>query len=72
MEIFPLGIIDQSGVLAMMTVSLDTYIQILENEVDVLRAHYYKPNEEGTGHYNTAISVLEHRINELKKEKIHG
>jgi len=56
----------------MMTVSLDTYIQILENEVDVLREHYYKPNEEGTGHYNTAISVLEHRINELKKEKIHG
>ena len=56
----------------MMTVSLDTYIQILENEVDVLREQYYKPKEEGTGHYNTAISVLEHRINELKREKVHG
>jgi uncharacterized protein (UPF0262 family) len=55
----------------MMSVSIDTYIQILENEVDVLRTHYFKPQEEGTGHYNTAISVLEHRINELKKEKHH-
>lgn len=56
----------------MMNVSIDTYIKILENEVFVLRSTYYKPQEEGTGHYNTAISVLEHRINELKKEKIHG
>ena len=56
----------------MITVSLETYIQILENEVDVLREQYYKPNEEGTGHYNTAISVLEHRIDELKREKVYG
>ena len=35
------------------------------NEVETLRSYYYKPNEEGTGHFNTAINVLENRINEL-------
>ena len=35
------------------------------NEVETLRRYYYKPNEEGTGHFNTAINVLENRINEL-------
>ena len=40
------------------------YIAVLRNEVETLR-RYYKPMEEGTGHFNTAISVLEQRINEL-------
>ena len=41
------------------------YIAVLQNEVETLKRYYFKPNEEGTGHFNTAISVLEHRINEL-------
>ena len=35
------------------------------NEVETLRRYYYKPSEEGTGHFNTAIHVLEKRIDEL-------
>jgi hypothetical protein len=30
--------------------------------------HYYKPHHEGTGHFNTAASVLQSRINEIRKE----
>ena len=41
------------------------YIAVLETEVEVLH-RYYKPETEGTGHFNTAIGVLEHRIKELK------
>ena len=44
------------------------YIAVLETEVETLRRHYYKPETEGTGHFNTAASVLEHRINELKAQ----
>ena len=45
------------------------YIAILSNEIDVLKRDYYKPQEEGTGHFNTAISVLQHRVDELKNGK---
>jgi len=41
------------------------YIAVLQNEVETLKRYYYKPMEEGTGHFNTTISVLEQRINEL-------
>ena len=41
------------------------YIAVLRNEVETLKRFYYKPNEEGTGHFNTTIAVLEQRINEL-------
>jgi hypothetical protein len=34
--------------------------------VETLSRYYYKPSEGGTGHFNTAISVLQHRIEELK------
>jgi hypothetical protein len=44
--------------------SREEYIAVLMNEVETLR-RYYKPSEEGTGHFNTAIGVLEQRINEL-------
>ena len=37
----------------------------INREVETLKRYYFKPNEEGTGHFNTAISVLEHRISEL-------
>jgi len=42
------------------------YLSVLRNEVVLLKGQYYKPQEEGTGHFNTAISVLEFRIKELE------
>ena len=42
------------------------YISVLESEAKILKEQYYKPTHEGTGHFNTAISVLEFRIQELK------
>jgi outer membrane protein assembly factor BamD (BamD/ComL family) len=47
--------------------SREEYIAVLENEVEILRRYYYSPSAEGTGHYNTAISVLTERINELRE-----
>ena len=44
----------------------EEYIAVLQTEVETLRRYYYKPETEGTGHFNTAAGVLEHRINELK------
>jgi hypothetical protein len=49
-------------------ITREEYIAVLETEVEVLR-RYYKPETEGTGHFNTAISVLEMRINELKEQQ---
>jgi hypothetical protein len=43
------------------------YISVLRKEIQVLKTRY-NPNEEGTGHFNTAISVLENRIEEIKQE----
>jgi hypothetical protein len=43
------------------------YIAVLRKEIQVLKARY-NPEIEGTGHFNTAISVLENRIEELEKE----
>ena len=45
--------------------SREEYIAVLQTEVETLRRFYYKPQTEGTGHYNTAIGVLENRIKEL-------
>lgn len=45
----------------------EDYIQVLEKEISVLKGRY-NPNSEGTGHYNTAISVLEDRVKEIKGE----
>ena len=44
------------------------YIAVLETEKETLLRHYFKPEVEGTGHFNTAASVLEHRINELNAQ----
>ena len=44
----------------------EEYIAVLETEVETLRRYYFNPETEGTGHFNTAIGVLEHRIKELK------
>ncbi len=43
------------------------YLDVLKKEISVLQTKY-KPHEEGTGHFNTAISVLESRIKEIEEE----
>lgn len=43
------------------------YIAVLRKEIQVLK-NRYKPETEGTGHFNTAISVLEDRVKELESE----
>ena len=45
------------------------YISVLKKEIDVLKLRY-KPETEGTGHFNTTISVLQDRISELESELI--
>jgi hypothetical protein len=45
------------------------YIFVLQMEVLFLKQHYYKPGGQATGHYNTAIGVLEERIKELQAQK---
>jgi hypothetical protein len=47
-------------------ITREEYIAVLETEAETLRRYYYKPETEGTGYFNTAIAVLEQRINELK------
>lgn len=47
-------------------VTKEEYIAVLETEVETLSRYYFKPETEGTGHFNTAIGVLKHRIEELK------
>jgi hypothetical protein len=46
----------------------EEYIAVLETEAETLRRYYYNPDAEGTGHFNTAVSVLEMRIQELKDQ----
>jgi len=43
------------------------YIAVLKKEIQVLKTKF-DPNQEGTGHFNTAISVLEERVKELEKD----
>jgi hypothetical protein len=45
----------------------EVYLTVLRKEISVLQTKY-KPHEEGTGHFNTAISVLESRIKEIESE----
>lgn len=45
----------------------EIYLYVLKKEVSVLQTKY-RPHEEGTGHFNTAISVLESRIKEIESE----
>jgi hypothetical protein len=45
---------------------ISNIIEVLENERNVLLTEFYRPETEGTGHFNTAASVLEMRINEYK------
>jgi len=43
------------------------YIDVLRKEIQILKTRY-RPESEGTGHFNTAISVLEGRVKELESE----
>ena len=45
----------------------EVYLTVLRKEISVLQTKY-KPHEEGTGHFNTAISVLESSIKEIESE----
>jgi hypothetical protein len=47
----------------------EQYIAVLEKEISVLQSRY-DPSQEGTGHYNTAIHVLQNRVAELELEMI--
>jgi len=49
-------------------ITKEKYIAVLEMERGLLLRDYFKPQTEGTGHFNTAAGVLEHRINELKAQ----
>ena len=56
-----------------MEVTTAQYIAVLQNEIDILKKDYYKPNTAGgTGHFGTAIGVLEMRIREIQKEAIES
>ena len=46
----------------------NTYLPVLKAEREKLLSEYYQPQQEGTGHFNTAAFVLEMRINEIEKE----
>jgi hypothetical protein len=56
-----------------MNINYDTtreeYVAVLKNEVETLRRYYFDPHAEGTGHFNTAIMVLEQRIKEIEEFK---
>jgi len=47
-------------------ITKEQYIAVLEMERQTLLRDYFKPHTEGTGNFNTAASVLKHRIEELK------
>jgi len=49
----------------------EEYVAVLQNEIETLRRYYFKPQEEGTGQYNTAISVLESRVQEINDQLNH-
>ena len=51
----------------MVTTYDEMYIAVLRKEREHLLS-LHDPHAEGTGHFNTAASVLQHRIDEIKKE----
>ena len=53
-------------------ITKEQYIAVLEMERGLLLRDYFKPQTEGTGHFNTAAGVLKHRIEELKNEQQAG
>ena len=51
-----------------MDISKEAYINVLKQEQQTLLSEYFNPKQEGTGHFNTAASVLEWRIKSLEQE----
>ena len=49
-------------------VTNEEYVAVLETEKETLLRYYYNPDQEGTGHFNTTATVLQQRIDEIKKE----
>ena len=49
-------------------VDKETYLKVLKEEKIKLLTEFYKPKEEGTGHFNTAASVLQFRIEQLENQ----
>jgi hypothetical protein len=43
-----------------------TYAKVLEHEIEVLKSQY---QDHDTGHLRTAVSVLEHRVKDLRNNK---
>lgn len=54
----------------MQKITKEQYISVLETEKQVLQRYYYKGDQgiPDTGHFNTAIGVLQSRIEELKQQ----
>ena len=52
-------------------INLDTYLLVLQKEINTLKEKYYKPQSEDTGCFNTSIYVLENRIKEIKDGMIN-
>jgi hypothetical protein len=48
----------------------EDYISVLKNEIEILKKNYYDETQEGTGHFNTAISVLKQRIKDIEVMKV--
>ena len=48
--------------------SKEEYIAVLQTEMETLLRYYYNSDVEGTGHFNTAASVLSERIKELEAQ----
>ena len=49
-------------------ITKEEYLAVLETEKETLLRYYYKPQSEGTGHFNQAASVLQYRIDEIRNE----
>jgi hypothetical protein len=49
-------------------ITKEEYIAVLETEKEVLLRYYYDKKQAGWGHFNTAASVLQQRIDELKAQ----
>jgi hypothetical protein len=51
-----------------MVIDKEMYLEVLKMERDKILKDYYRPQEGGTGHFNTAASVLKMRIEQIEKE----
>ena len=50
-----------------MMLTIEHKMQVIQSEIDILRS---KIEEHGTGHIHTTIKVLNHRLEEMNKERL--